>query len=884
MTVPPVGSSAPVARRLGRLAATLLGATLTVLALAAPVGAFEVTSFTAEPASDQAGARSDFNVSFDVELDPLVGLPFFFPDPNKVMSTVVVELPPGVMGEIGRFPECSTRDFFEDACPKETQVGTVTYEQVFVGEPNNFVVEDVSVVKAGPGQAGVLGFSVAGPNVVMETGVRSGTDYGLTTTATDLPGVAVVGMDLTLWGRPADHGTGGPAAPFMANPTQCEEALVSTLRVRSYGDPDEWHTRTFTAPPLTGCDEVPFDPDIRVEATHPAAGSPTGLDVDVTVPESASTFPIQSAMRKAEVTLPDGMSLSPAVAAGLEACSDEQFARSSAAMPSCPLASKIGTSELEVAALRQPLEGSIYIGSQLAQDPYRIFVSAQGQGVTVKLSGSIVPDPVTGRLTAVFDDNPQVTFKRLSLRFKGGSRAPLVNSPVCGAATTTARFTGYNGSTVTASHSYAVSGDGQGSPCPSAGFTPDFSAGSTNPAAGRTSGFSMSFGRADGDALLQDIAVDLPEGLLGHVGSVPLCPDFRAALGTCDEASRIGSAETLVGAGTDPLHLAGGRVYLTGPYKGAPYGLSVAVPAQAGPYDLGTVVVRSALHVDPRTAAVRVVSDPLPTILQGIPLQIRRVDVSIDRDGFMTNPTDCSVKRVAARVGAFGGAFADVASRFQVGDCAALRFTPKLALRLTGKGQRREGGHPGLRAVLTQPAGQANVDRVKVTLPKSVALDPDNANGLCSYEDGLKASCPASSRIGTARAGTPLLSRPIAGPVYLVQGVRFDRGTGARIRTTPTLLVTLRGEIAIDLRATTTSKGGKLVSTFASVPDAAVSKFDLRLKGGNGGILAATGRPSLCAGRHTAAVDSRGHNGRTRTFDTRIKTPCPKRRAKRGPR
>jgi hypothetical protein len=304
-------------------------------------------------------------------------------------------------------------------------------------------------------------------------------------------------------------------------------------------------------------------------------------------------------------------------------------------------------------------------------------------------------------------------------------------------------------------------------------------------------------------------------------------------------------------------------------------GLSFVVPAVVGPYDLGTVVVRAGISIDPSDASVSVDSDPFPTILEGVPLRLRSINVDVDRPGFMMTPTSCAEKRIGGSLQSTEGAVHGVGSRFQVGGCRALGFTPKLALSLTGKRQTAAGRHPGLRAVMRQPADQAAMKAVKVTLPKSVALDPGNANGLCGYEAGLNADCPASSVIGRATAHTPILDRPLTGPVHFVQGVRFDPKTGARIRTLPTLLVKLRGQVAIDLRATSSVRNGRLVSTFPAIPDAPVSRFDMSLNAGSGGILVVTGDRSLCrARRHTADVETDGQNGKRADYRAAVKTPC----------
>jgi hypothetical protein len=313
---------------------------------------------------------------------------------------------------------------------------------------------------------------------------------------------------------------------------------------------------------------------------------------------------------------------------------------------------------------------------------------------------------------------------------------------------------------------------------------------------------------------------------------------------------------------------------LTGPYKGAPYGLAIAVPAIAGPYDLGTVVVRQGVHVDPVDASLRVVSDPLPTILEGVPLRLQRIDVRMDRPGFMTTPTSCTDKAITATFRSAAGAEATSSVPYRVGGCRDLRFRPSMSMRLTGRTQLTDGRHPGLDVTMRLPDGQAHVRRVSAKLPLALALDPDNARTLCEYEDGLRVACPERSIIGRATATSPLLKRPLSGPVYFVKGVRVTR-TGRRARTLPTLLIPLRGEIALDLRARSDVRRNKLVNTFEAIPDAAVSRFRLQLDGGANGILAATRK--ICGRRLTAVVEMDGHNGGRSDRKVRIGKPCQRR-------
>ena len=428
-----------------------------------------------------------------------------------------------------------------------------------------------------------------------------------------------------------------------------------------------------------------------------------------------------------------------------------------------------------------------------------------------------------------------------------------------------------------------------------AGFSPRLTAGTSNAQAGSYSPFVLSLSRSDTDENFQGLLVKLPPGMLAKLAGVGECSDAQlatissapgagaaqAANPSCPAGSQVGTVTTGAGTGPDPFFL-GGKAYLTGPYKGAPYGLAVVVPAVAGPLDLGTVVVRQALYIDPTTAQVTDVSDPLPTILDGIPLRIRRIDVNLNRPDFTINPTSCAPMNVNAIASSTQGTVTGLSSRFQAGGCQGLGFSPKLKMALTGKGKTRSGDHPTLTATLTQPFGQANIHSARVALPLSLALDPNNSQHVCNYDvaqavHGGAVGCPASTIVGTATAETPLLSQPLTSYVYLVQGIRFNN-QGQRIRTLPSLLIPLRGQIALDLRAQSSVNGAQqLVTTFSTIPDAPVSKFTLNITGGKSGLLVITGRGrSICTKPQTATSTLGAQSGKTEDSSIKLSTPCGK--------
>jgi hypothetical protein len=751
---------------------------------------------------------------------------------------------------------------------------------------------------------------------------------------TGLPDYLQVGYDRT-WGR---------VKPFLSNPTECSGRELSTgLSTDAFehpgsfleGFPDlsdpDWKHYESPAPPVTGCEKVPFDPSATFDPSSSTADSASGLTADITIPpndelpfdppadDAAEAEYIAAAedywrldprglatshLDKSVVTLPEGMSVNPSASAGLQGCSDAQMGVRQVgnpylfnnAEPSCPDGSKIGTVEATTPVLEGSpnMTGEVYLGSPKSTDPqsgemFRVFLVLRNEerGLLAKIYGSSVADPATGRLTATFDKNPRVPVENIKVTFKGGPRGLFGMPQRCGEKATTSVFSpwsaahGAGGPIRSLSDPFSVGGN-----C-SFGFSPTLTAG-MNPRRGGGSGtFTFQFSRNDGEQWFKGLSAKLPQGLLARVKGVPLCTNAQAAANSCPAASRIGSADAGAGSGTPFFLERKGDVYLTEGYKGAPYGLAVSVPVEAGPFRgqfaLTPIVVRQALQVDRETAEVTAVSDPLPHIWHGIPLRVRQVTVTVDRRAFMRNPTSCAPKQIAASITSTEGTVATPTEHFQATDCRRLRFKPRLAIRLTGKRQTKTGGHPGVRALLTQPRGQANIKSATTKLPLSLALDTNRAQSddLCEYEASKTANCPRSSIIGRARAVSPLLKRPLAGNVYFAKNVRINK-RGNAIRTLPSLVLALRGEIALNVRANSDSKGGKLISTFPAVPDAPVKRFALNLKGGRKGILqvtkSRTGRNIDICGRQVTEVELDGHNGRRRDFKLRMKTPCSKKK------
>jgi hypothetical protein len=837
------------------------------------------------------------------------------PDPDGDAKTIITNLPAGFIGNPQAVPLCAQSDFPPlgfggySRCSTSAQVGLATPDLgVSSGLPFPTGLYKVPVYNLVPpkGVVARLGFVFLIP-IVIDITVRTGGDYGITATVKNASEmVNIYGVTVTLWGVPADsrHDTqrfrpggfypgdttancgqpvcplssGLPLTPFLTNPSQCDVPVTTGLQVESWQNPGTFLSYTSTPILHHGCDRLALKPTLVVTPTSAGAGEPTGIAVDLGVEQlQAANAPGTPPIKKVSVTLPEGVTVSPSSADGLEACSSEQIGLGNDVAPTCPDSSKVGSVQIDTPVLDEPLMGSVYLAKP-KNNPFgslvALYVVAKGNGVLVKLPGVVSLDPVTGRIVSTFDNTPQLPFSRLHVAFKGGPRAPLSQANTCGAKTTSATLTSWAGQVVDIAGSYSV-GAGAGAPtCGPQGFAPQMTAGSLSSAAGASSPFSFRLTRTDADQQLSSVQTVLPPGLLASVKDVTLCPEAQAAAGTCGVESLIGRATVGSGPGPSPFYIDAGRAYLTTGYKGAPFGLSIVVPAVAGPFDLGDVVVRAALTIDPVTTRVTVSTDPFPAILQGIPLQVRDVRLNVDRPGFMLNPTSCTAQSIDATVTSTGGARSSLANAYQATDCPSLAFKPKLAIALTGKGQVKDGAHPGLTAHLSQSAGEAHIAQTEVTLPLSMALDPDNAQGLCKPEQAAAKACTSTTIVGQATA-VSVLHEPLRGPVYFVEGIRVDPKSGRKIKTLPKLFIPLKGEgVEVDLNASSqVDKLDRLVTTFANVPDAPISSFDLSITGGKHGILVVSDT-NLCQAKQVAEVRMDGQNGKNADSTLTVATPC----------
>jgi hypothetical protein len=818
--------------------------------------------------------------------------------------SIFTHLPTGVIGNPHSAPICSLIEFSKNECPVGSQVG---YAVLVIAEALPFEAP-VYNMQTHPDEAGLLGFFVPalGAPAFISLSSRTNSDYGLDATAEGFwHALPVDTVFLKLWGVPADpkndfgrNGFGGatdiciaeefepcgpgtssnaPLAPYLQNPTTCGVPLTASAEVLSY-DGETTHAEA-AWPPTTGCSQLAFNPSLTAAPTTNGADSASGLETNLSVPQSQSpTVPSPSELRSTKVTLPEGFSINPNAADGKTFCSDAQASFGTKAAAVCPENAKVGTLEIDSSALPGLLPGAIYIGEPQPGNPYRLILAADGFGTHVKLRGSVHPNPQSGQLVVTFEDLPQTPFQGFNFHFFGSERGLLATPTQCGAYPVTTEFEPWDEVLQKqSSTSFFTIDTGPGSaPCPGPArpFNPSLVAGDADNNAGVHSPFTLQLSRADGDQNLTALNITTPPGFLATLIGVPYCPEAalaqlaspaysglaELAAPACPAASQIGTATAGTGAGTHPLY-SPGKVYLAGPYNGAPLSLEVVIPAVSGPYDLGNVVVRSAVNVNPTTAQVSTVSDPITQILEGIPLRLRSVLINLDRAQFTLNPTNCEPFSVAAQAFGNQGAVANLAAPFQVANCASLRYGPQLSLKLSGGVQRR--GHPAVRAVLKTKPGEANTRKVSVALPQGELLDNAHIGTICTKVQFSKDACPAASVYGTAKAFTPLLEAPLEGNVVL-------RSSKNKL---PDIVLDLRGQIDVEVAGKIdTVQGGALRTTFSRVPDAPVSKFVLKLAGGAKGLL--VNSTSLCGSAKKATVKMTGQNGLELEDKTKLQTTC----------
>jgi hypothetical protein len=736
------------------------------------------------------------------------------------------ELPAGFGGNPGAVEECS-RELFEagEECPPESQTGTLSFTFAGAGEA------DLPVYQLEPGPGEFLSFaSKAGLEAPLKTELRP-SDFGITLSADDLPKQEVTAGQVELWGVPADHqvGTAIPRRPLLTTPTRCGP-LVFGFRTRSWLEGAPWLSASSdTGTPLEGCADLAFKPSLGMGLSNPVADSPTGVRMELIAPEEAEGAELVDAQIKdATVELPAGVTLSPSGAAGLTACSDAQLDLGATTEAHCPSGSKVGTIELASPALSEPLMGTVYLGEERAPERFRLFVVAPGPGVVVKFVGALHVDPATGRLSATLANLPQLPFHRLNLNFDGGPGALLASPLGCGPATASARFVPYgDGPPVESRASVAIATRIPGLQCPGAiPFAPRLVAHSSQTEIGHRTALSVDLLRQDGEGVPRRFTLALPAGLSAALGSVDACPDAGVAAGACPAASRIGGVVAMAGSGPNPVALHG-DAYLTGPYRRAPFGMLLQLHAAIGPFKLGTTSFRAATTIDGRTGRVEISTDGLPTEIEGIQVRFQAIELSIDRAGLVHNPTSCRPAAVDATIESSSGSLALASSPLPLSGCHRLGFRPRFQIALQDRAELHRHGHPALRISARMRPRDTGLRAMKIALPKGLGFGIAGLEEICSRPDAAAAACPAGSRVGTAIARTPLLSKPLKGAIYMVQ----PDGNGL-----PDLGIGLTAlGTHLNFGGHTESVHGHLITKLVGIPDMPLSSFSMRLKGGSGG-------------------------------------------------
>lgn len=779
----------------------------------------------------------------------------------------------------------------------------------------------------GVGEPARFGLTASGVSVVIDTEVDPDDEYRIIATVRNTTQLArILSSTVTIWGTPGDpahdgqrgwfcgyhfgsslgvceNPSGANEDAFLRVPVNCSAPLHAATEVEPWNTPlgSVVASKPFMSPSLEGCAGVPFEPSISVAPTSKKAGGPSGLDVEVNMPSKgllAKDAIAEGQAKKVEVVLPDGVTINPSQAEGLAACSPAQYAQETAGSApgaGCPEAAKVGSVQVKTPILEEEAKGSVYVAKPF-DNPFgslvALYIVAKipQRGILVKQAGRVELNPQTGQIATTFDNLPQVPFESFKLHFTEGSRAPLVMPQKCGTYDMVTRFTPWSAEDpdsptpseiVTKTSPISID---QGCPSGAPGFSPDFVAGTADNSAGSYSPFNIRLTRTDDEQEFSRFSVKLPKGVIGKLAGIPFCSDAAIAAAqartgpnggqeeldspSCPSGSQIG--RTLAGAGVGPdLTYVPGKVYMAGPYKGAKLSVVAITPAKVGPFDLGTIVIRQALRIDPTTAEVTSdgsSSDPIPHILQGVVVHARDIRIFIDRENFVLNPTSCEKMTAAATVVSGGGASAAVSSPFQAADCASLGLKPKLSIQLLGGTKRT--ATPRLKAVLTARKGDANIGRAQVTLPKSEFLEQAHIRTVCTRVQfnaggGNGEQCPKGAIYGKAKATSPLLDETLSGPVFL-------RSSDHEL---PDLVAALHSaKVDINLVGRIDSVGGGIRSTFEGVPDAPVTKFTLEMQGGKKGLI--VNSTNICKGKHYAKANFKGQNGRRYEFKPLVKTQC----------
>jgi hypothetical protein len=901
-----------------RAAVAVLAALAMTVVLAAPAQAGqEIEFFKITSSNTEAGGHPNIQTQFTL---PNAGDP-------EVAKTIEARWPTGVFGNPQAVPRCSNIDFAFNECPSFSQVGWIGIRANYEGDPlHTFGVAPVyDMEPAGETETARFAFTVPGVNIpiTIPIKVRTASDYGLTVVVSGITQqIPLREANLVVWGFPASVENdemrfpigkpGEPSScpgemapnpshcealkktptagvlvkPLIDNPTVCTEGdLPVMLSVTTYMDPTPT-TLTNSYPATTNCSSEVFRPSFNVGLTTAETDAPSGLNMQLIAKQVLGLTNSPSELRSAYVTMPEGLTINPDAADGQSSCSDAD-AEFGTELPShCPDTAKIGTVEVITPALNGPLTGSLYIGEPKPGNQYRLFMLFDGFGIHAKLAPSVVPDPKTGRLRISLTDLPQVPFEEFNLHLFASDRGLMATPSRCAIYQTEAEFIPWNDRDApqTLNPNFSISRGPHGALCPGRNlpFNPRLAAGTTTPVAGKHSSFILKLDRDDGDQYLGDLNFSMPPGLTGSLRGITYCPEAsiaaaatrpgrtEQALPSCPASSQVGTTNVAAGPGSHPFH-AVGKMYLAGPLKGRPLSLVAITPALAGPYDYGTVVVRVGVDVDKTDAHVIAVSDTVPSIIGGIPIRMRSIQVNIDKPEFMINPTNCSPFSVKSQGIGNEGTITNFSSYFQAVNCQTLPFKPKFTMQqLGGAKKTRRTQNPALQIDLRTRPGDANIKSIAVTLPNAFEIDQRHLGNICSEKELVATNCAGRTPIGTATTTTPLLDNPLSGSVYAVSG------SGGL----PRLAFILHGQVDLVPRADTdTVKGGRLRTIAPVVPDAPIGHFRLKIFGGKRGYLVNT--RSLCAGTTKTRVDLTGQNNKVVHAIVPLKTACAT-KSKRG--
>jgi hypothetical protein len=879
-----------------------------ILALAAavapaPAAPLQIEGFETLSNNSEAGAHPDLRTKFK-----LLGA-----GAPEVPKNITFDAPEGVYGNPAVLGECSSLDAALLQCPPTSQAGLITVRANYLGDPYYLLgTAPIYNVASTGDEAARFFFNVPTLDIPIAiiVGVRSASDYGLRFTVSGITQTAPLSeVDMTLWGFPAakSHnpdrfpkgsladpaGCPGesdascnetptrsalPQLPFTGNPSACGRPMPTKLAVETYQQPGTLVKAEDAYPLITDCDRQTFRPFAQARLTTKATDSASGMELEFNIPQEQGLAAAPSMLRAATLVLPPGLTVNPDAADGQTACSDADAKLGQEVVSNCPDTSKVGNVVIASDSLPGPLAGSIYFGEPVPGNQYRLFMFADGFGIHAKLIGKLLPNPKTGQLTAEFQNLPQLPFEQFKMSVFASDRGVFATPTNCTVHTVATHLFPWNDALPDQNSLFGLSIDEgpNGEPCPGVKrpFNPRLNAGTSNSKAGGFSSFTLKLDRDDGDQFLGDLNFTMPPGLTASLRGITYCSEQSIAAATantgrveqrspsCPASSEIGTTNVAAGPGSHPFH-AVGKMFLAGPLKGAPLSLVAVTPALAGPYDYGVVVVRVALDVDQNDAHVIAVSDTVPSIIGGIPIRLRSIQVNIDRANFMINPTNCEPMSVLSQGIGDQGTVTDFSSYFQAADCARLPFKPHMTVRQKGKKTSRSK-NPSLEFRLRTRPGDANIKSVAVTLSRAFAVDQRHLGNLCTEGELASTQCAGRQAIGVAVTHTPLLDQPLAGPVYAVSG----KGG------LPRLAFVLNGQVPLVPRAKESSVKGALKTTVPVVPDAPIGDFRLTVLGGKTGYLVNT--RSLCAHPVVNKIEYTAQNGRKRTERVKAKSPCGK--------